>query len=234
MAKKDVPQIGAQRRERLGTRYAKRLRQAGQVPGVVYGHKENPVHVALNRDEFEDLLHHGAHLLNVATDATTEPCLIKDVQYDYLGTEVVHVDFTRVDMGEEVEVELEIELTGEPAALEEEGAILSQQLNSIVVKCRADSIPEKLTHDVTGMTGDTPLTVADLQLPKGMATDVDPEQVVAQIQIMQEEPEEEVAEEAAEGEEPEVIGKAEGEESGEEGAEQAGEGGESGGEQSES
>jgi large subunit ribosomal protein L25 len=212
MAKKDLPKLGAQQRERLGTRYAKRLRDTGQVPAVVYGHKQAPVHVAVDRWQFEDLLHHGAHLLNVATDSTAEPCLIKDVQYDYLGTHVVHIDFTRVDMSEQVEVELEIELTGEPEALNEEGAILSQEMNSIVVKCRADSIPEKLTHDIGALTGDAPLTVADLQLPSGMTTDIDPETMVAQIQVMQEQPEEEVTEEAAEGEEPEVIGKAEGEE----------------------
>ena len=226
MAKTEVPKLGGEVRQKLGSRYAKRLRDAGRVPAVVYGHKQDPVHIAVDRDKFEDLLFNGAHLLNVATDSTTESCLIKDVQYDHLGTQVVHVDFTRVDLSEQVDVELEIELTGEPEALQEEGAILSQELTSIVVKCRADSIPENLTHDITEMTTDTTLTVGDLQLPAGMTCEMDPEAMVAQIQVMHEEPEEPAAEEAAEGEEPEVIGKED--EAGEGEGEAAGESAEGG------
>jgi large subunit ribosomal protein L25 len=211
MAKRDIPEISAQKREKLGTRYAKRLRQQDQLPAVVYGHKQDPVHIAVDRWTLEDMLHSGAHLLKVKLDAHTEPCLIKDVQYDYLSLHPVHADLTRVDMSEEVEVELEVELTGEAAGLSTEGASLDQQLNTLVVKCRADSIPEKVTHDISELQTDQTVTVADLSLPQGVSTDVDPETLVVQIQIMQEEPEE-VAEEAAEGEEPEVIGKGEGEE----------------------
>ena len=215
MAKRDIPKLGAEPREKLGSRYAKRLRDRGRLPAVVYGHKQDPVHVSVDAWHFERLLEDGAHLLNVELDSTTESCLIKDIQLDHLGSHVVHADLTRVDMSEQVEVELELELTGEPEALEEAGAILSQPLTSLAVRCRADAIPEKLTHDISELTQEGSVTVGDLKLPSGMETDVDPETMVAQIQIMQEEPEEEPAEEAAEGEEPEVIGKGEGEEEGE-------------------
>ena len=209
MAKRDIPKVQGERRERTGSRYSHRLRASGQLPGVMYGHKQDSVPVAIDYDRFNDLLAHHHHLLELQFDSKSEPCLIKEVQWNHLGTKVLHVDLTRVDMSEEVEVELEVSLTGEPAALNEEGAILNHPETSITVACRADSIPDALSADIEHLGIGDALTVADLQLPDGVRAVTDPETVLAQIQVMQEEPEEEEA--VAEGEEPEVIGK-EGEE----------------------
>ena len=222
MAKQEIPELDAAVRERLGSRYARRLREQGQLPAVVYGHQEQPVHIALDHWRFEYLLDHGAHLLRIALDSGHEPCLVKDVQYDHLGAHVVHADLTRVDLSEEVEVELEIHLTGEPAALSEEGAMIDQPLTTLTVRCRADSIPENITHDISELGEDEAVTVADLQLPPGVATDVDPETMVAQVQVMQEQPEEEAV--PAEGEEPEVVGKKASDEGEDEGAGESAEG----------
>ena len=218
MASREIPTLQGQRRERTGSRYAHRLRQQGQLPAVVYGHKQDNLAVTIDHRAFNDLVNRHHHLLQLQVDSTTEPCLIKEVQWNYLGTEIMHVDLSRVNLSEEVEVELEVELKGEPAALQEEGAILNHPETSITVACRADQIPESLTADISELqVGDT-LTVADLKLPEGVRAVTDPETVLAQIQVVQEVPEEE--EVAAEGEEPEVIGKAE---EGEEGEAEEGE-----------
>lgn len=213
MATRQIPKIQGQRRERTGSRYAYRLREQGQLPAVVYGHKQDTVPVAIDQRQFTDLIHQHYHLLELEFDSRSEPCLIKEVQWNHLGTQIVHVDLTRVDMAEEVEVELEVELKGEPAALQEEGAILNHPETSITVACRADQIPESLSADISELQIGDALTVADLKLPEGVRAVTDPETVLAQIQIVQEEPEEE--EVAAEGAEPEVIGKAEEGEEGE-------------------
>ena len=206
MASRKVPQVQGQRRERTGSRYAQRLREQGQLPAVVYGHKQDAVPVAIDHHQFTNLVQEHHHLLELTFDSQKEACLIKEVQWNHLGTQIVHVDLTRVDMSEEVELDIEVTLTGEPKALQEEGAILNHPETSITVACRADQIPEGLTHDISELQIGESVTVADLTLPPGVRAVSDPELMLAQIQIVQEEPEEEPA--VAEGEEPEVIGKA--------------------------
>lgn len=213
MATRQIPKVQGQRRERTGSRYARRLRAAGQLPAVVYGHKQAVEPVAIDYRQFSDLVSEHHHLLELEFDARTEPCLIKEVQWNHLGTQIVHVDLTRVNMSEEVELNVEVTLVGEPTALQEEGAILNHPETSITIACRADQIPESLSHDISELQVGESVTVADLKLPDGVRAVTDPETMLAQIQVVQEEPEEE--EVAAEGEEPEVIGK--GPEEGEEG-----------------
>lgn len=207
MATREVPKVQGQIRQRTGSRYARRLRESGQLPAVVYGHKQEAVPVAIDQRQFTHLVQEHHHLLELKLDAKAEPCLIKQVQWNHLGTRIVHVDLTRVDMSEEVELDIEVTLTGEPAALQQEGAILNHPETSIRIACRADAIPESITHNIGELGVGESVTVADLTLPAGVRAVSDPETVLAQIQVMQEEPEEEPA--VAEGEEPEVIGKAE-------------------------
>lgn len=216
MAKHEIPTVTSQPRPKLGTRYAARLRKEGQLPAVVYGHKQDNVPVTLDYRAFTDLLHHNVHLINLEVDSKREPCLIKDVQWDHLGSKIIHVDLARVDLSEEVDVEVEIVITGEPAALQQAGAVLSHPLDALEVRCRADEIPETITVDVGELGVNDAITVADLKLPEGVKAVTDAETVVAQITIVEEVPEE-VEAEAAEGAEPEVIGRGgEEEEEGEE------------------
>ncbi len=202
----DIPTLETTARDKTGSRYSARLREAGQIPAVVYGHKQDPVHVAVDAQVITGLLHENTQLVNAQVAGKTEPCLIKDIQWDYLGDHIIHVDLARVDLSEEVEVEVELELTGDPKSLQEAGAVLDHPLSTVTVKCRADAIPERLIHDISELTTDAPITVADLTLPAGVVAVTDPETIIAQVQIMAEIEEEEAVEaEAAEGE-PEVIG----------------------------
>ena len=101
----ETPTINATTRDQLGTRYSKRLRKTGRLPGVIYGHKANPVAISVDEKETLTVLKKGAHVINVAIDGKQpETCLIKDLQFGYLGDNVIHVDFARVDLNEEVAV----------------------------------------------------------------------------------------------------------------------------------
>lgn len=201
----EIPNITVEPRDRTGTRYASRLRKTGKLPGVIYGHQKDPVHVAVNAKELTGLIYDNAHLLQVKLLDATESCLIKDVQWDYLGKEIIHVDLTRVDLSETVEVEVGIELVGEPVGLKEEGAFLDNPVTEVSIECRADSIPELIEVDVSGLGVDQAITVADLKLPEGVKCTMDEDTVIAQVTIAEEEVE--PTEPAAEGTEPEVIGK---------------------------
>src|SRR5437588_12484323 len=127
-----APTVAARQRSELGSRANKRLRDAGFLPGVIYGHKEAVVPVTLPRKEVVGHLNHGAHLFDLAVDGRSEKVLVKEVQYDHLGIEVLHVDFARVSLDETVEVTVPLELRGEPKG-EAEGGVLTQVISELEV-----------------------------------------------------------------------------------------------------
>jgi large subunit ribosomal protein L25 len=198
------PTISAEVRDRTGTRYAARIRAEKKIPAVIYGHKKDPVHIAVDSKEMIALLHHNAHLIDINVAGKSEPCLVKDIQWDHLGSTVIHVDLARVDLSEEVDVEIEIELIGDAVGLKEVGAMLDQNSNTLHVKCRADAIPERLTHDVSEMTVGDSLLVSGLKLPAGVTATSDPDTLVAHLSVTKVAEEEEEVVEG--GDQPEVIG----------------------------
>ena len=202
MASKTI-QLKVSQRGELGSRANKRLRDKGMVPGVIYGHKEAVVPVTLNKKELVTHLHRGAHVFELGMDGKAETVLVKDVQYDHLGMEVLHVDFARVDLNETVTVTVPLELRGEPKG-EAEGGVLTQVISDIEVECLVTDIPDVIRHNVSEMGLDSVLHVKDIAFPSGVKPIPDGEQIVATVkEVLEATPE--VAEGAAE---PEVIGKA--------------------------
>ncbi len=210
----ETPTVEAQLRDRTGTRYARRLRNAGLLPAVIYGHKEDPVPVTVNAKEILRHLHHGAHVLEIKLDGgKTETCLVKDLQFGYLGDNVIHVDLARVNLDEEVHVQVHLHFVGEPAAIKTPGAILAHDLTELEVICKVNAIPEEIRVDQSQM--ESSFTVGEIELPPGVRAAVDADTLVAHISFVQEldtGEEADVADE--EGAEPEVITESkEGEES---------------------
>jgi large subunit ribosomal protein L25 len=192
----------AQARGELGSKKNRKLRQKGLVPGVVYGHKESIVPVTLPRKELSAYLAKGAHVFDLSVDGKSETVLVKEVQYDHLGIEVLHVDFARVSLTEKVTVTVPIELKGTPKG-EDEGGVLTQVISDLEVECVVTDIPEAIRHNVSDMGLDAVLHVKELTLPPGVRPLADEDQVVATLSVVADE-----EAEAAEGE-PEVIGKVE-------------------------
>lgn len=205
MAKKEIPKLTVENRPNLGSRYSARLRKTGKLPAVIYGHHQAPVHVSVNGGEIHDLLHKNTHLLEVVVDSKSEPCLVRDVQWNHLGSQILHVDLARVDLTERVTVEIEIELIGDAIGLKEPGAFLEQQMTSLEIQCLATEIPDNLKVDVSGLKVDEAVTVAQIKLPEGVTTKEDVDAIVAAIHIIAEEVVEVAAGDGAA--EPEVIGK---------------------------
>jgi large subunit ribosomal protein L25 len=199
-------------RSELGSRANKRLRDAGFIPGVIYGHKEAVVPVTLPKKEVVNHLHHGTHLFDLSLDGKNEKVLVKEVQYDHLGMEVLHVDFARVSLDERVEVTVPLELKGEPKG-EADGGVLQQIVAELELECLVTEIPDAIRHNVAEMALGDVLHIKDLQLPPGAKALQDEDLIVATVKEIAEEAPAEVAEGAAE---PEVIGRKP--EEGEEGA----------------
>src|SRR3954462_15059166 len=159
-----APQVSAKMRTELGSRANKRLRSAGHLPGVIYGHKEAIVPVTLPRKEVVNHLNKGAHLFDLTLDGKSEKVLIKEVQYDHLGIEVIHVDFARVSLDEKVEVTVPLELKGEPKG-EKDGGVLQRIINELEIECLVTHIPDVIRHNVSEMALDDVVYIKDLKLP---------------------------------------------------------------------
>jgi large subunit ribosomal protein L25 len=197
-------QMSVQQRAQRGSRAAKRLRDTGLVPGVIYGHGEEVLPVTLPGIEVSRHLNKGAHVFELQVDGKQERVLVKDVQYDHLGSEVIHVDFARVNFDERVTVTVPLELKGEPKGAEE-GGVLTQVMASLEVECLVLEIPDAIRHNVSEMGLNDVLHIRDLKLPPGVKVMQDPEQIVATVKEVLEAAPTEVAEAGAA--EPEVIGR---------------------------
>ena len=215
MAKQAI-QVTAKARPELGSRANKRLRDAGLLPGVIYGHKEAVVPVTLPKKELLGHLSHGAHLFELSLDGKRESVLVKDVQYDHLGMDVLHVDFARVSLDERVEVTVPIELKGTPKG-EEEGGVLQQMLNDLEIECLVTDIPDAIRVTVDHLGVDDELRVKDIQLPAGVRALQDEDLIVAAVKTVEEEAGAPAAE--ADTAEPEIIGRKPEDAEGAEGAE---------------
>jgi large subunit ribosomal protein L25 len=202
----------AQPRETRGTRAARRLRQQGLVPGVVYGHKEATVSVAVPEDELTRAIRTGLHILDLKADGSTQTVLIKDVQWDALGKELLHVDFTRVAADERVVVTVPVEVRGTAPGLAE-GGVLDQPVHSLQVECLVRAVPESIRVPVGELHLGGMIHVRDLTLPPDVRVVADPDTVIVHVTAKQvvEEPAA-AAPAAAEAGEPEVIGRQKAEE----------------------
>ena len=207
MSKAETPTIAATPRERLGSRYSQRLRKTGKLPAVIYGHKANPVPVVIDEKETLIVLKHGAHVVNVTLDGgQPETCLVKDLQFGYLGDNVIHVDFARVDLNEEVEVNVHLRFVGVPESAKKPGSILTHPMTELPVICRVKDIPGEIKVDLSKM--EDIFTVGEIQMPPGVRTKLPAHHIAAQVSFIAEEvvATPEAADVAAAGAaEPEVI-----------------------------
>ena len=194
--------LKAQRRDVTGTRAARADRKLGMVPGIVYGHKQEPLSIRLNYHDLALELQHHHRLIKVQLDGKTDQLLIKEVQYDHLGDKIVHVDLTRVNLDERVTVAVAVELRGFPTGGDH--GILEQVHAEVELECLVTSIPESIRVSAAEFhVGDT-LTAADLELPAGTNLASPPDTVLAVVHaIVTAVAEEEVTEPGTE--EPELI-----------------------------
>lgn len=175
----------AKKRKANGTRACRRLRAEGEVPAVLYGHKEKTEAVQVSYEELEGALRHHGRMFELNIGHKKEPVLLKEVQYDALGTQIVHADFQRVAMDEKLTLEVPITLKGKPKV---EHAVLQQTLGAVEVECLPGDIPEEIIAQTADMEmGDT-VHVSDLDALEGVKVLTDPETIVAARQRRQPRP----------------------------------------------
>jgi large subunit ribosomal protein L25 len=188
-----------------GTRVARRLRQAGRIPAVIYGHKQEVVPITLSQDDVWHMIKAASHLAELDLGTKTETVLIRDVQWDNLGKEILHLDFARVSAEEMIETDVNIEIRGHAAGVAE-GGILEQLFHSLRVRCPAGAIPDSIKVDVSHVGVDQGIHVRDLSLPPNVSIDTDPDLLILHVVVRGTAPEPTAEAPAAEAvAQPEVI-----------------------------
>ena len=203
--------LDVQRRQGVGKRRAKRLRNSGYVPAILYGHGEEVVSLTVETDAFRTALRHGSKLVKLK-GAVTGNALIRELQWDPFGSEVMHVDFMRVRADQRIEVEIAVELRGEAPGVKE-GGIVEQVTREVKIEVLATAIPDKLHVNINDLGLEQTRTANQIEdLPAEAVLTSNPEAIIVQCVLPVEEAEEVEVGDAAE---PELIGGKTDEETGE-------------------
>jgi large subunit ribosomal protein L25 len=190
-------------RQGRGTRQSRRMRDNGKIPAVLYGHGEATVSLAVGHDALATVLRHHSRLVDLK-GGVNESALIREMQWDPFGIEVLHVDFARVSADERIEVKVSVELRGTAQGVNE-GGVIEHLLHEVTIECLATAIPDRIQVKINTLNKGDHITVAQLELPAGVTMITDAEAIVVQCVEAAQEPEEAAA--ITETVEPEVIGR---------------------------
>lgn len=184
----NAPTLTARQRERVGSRYAQRLRGRGSLPAIVYGHGQDPLSIEFNAHEANLHFAKGERVFVLHLEgAKDEYVLLQDLQFDHLGTEIIHADFRRVDLAERVEVSVPLVFVGTARGLKTPGTLLIHPVTHLELECAVTNLPDLLEVDISGLDVHEHLTAAQIPLPKPtMKLRTPPETVVVGVVIKSE------------------------------------------------
>lgn len=174
------PTLKATKRTEFGKGAARRLRRAWQVPGVIYGgHLEENIHFSVPLLDIQAIVrNHGVNaIIQMDVEGETQLTMVKHVDQNVLTLDIDHIDLLAIKRGEKVEVEVPVELEGEPAP----GTLAVQDAYELLVEADVLNIPETIVVSVEGLEVDTKILASDISLPGDVTLAADPETLVAAI-----------------------------------------------------
>lgn len=208
-------------REETGKNSNRRLRASGQIPGVVYGAGRDTVPIQVDRTKILEMLRTGSgentvFLLKRAGTDQSRHAMIKDMQIDAVSRRILHIDFQRVLLDQKIQVEVPIEIVGEPVGVKTDGGLMDFVTRILNVECLPTKIPDSILAEVEELHIGEHLEAGQLELPEGVVLLDEETKVIVSIShraIAEEETEDEgegLIE--AEKDEPEVIARGKDEE----------------------
>ena len=171
--------VVAELRENFGKGFARRLRAAGKIPAVIYGHGTEPQHVALPGHQVALLIRRANALIDLDIAGKGQLVLVKDVQKDPVRQIIEHLDLIVVKKGEKVQVDIPVHVEGESAA----GTILNQDATTVSLEVEATHIPERVTVSVEGLEEGAQILAGDLELPKGASLITEADVLIVAIAV---------------------------------------------------
>ncbi len=175
--------LKAERRQGAGKGAARRLRAAGRVPAILYGHGVEPTPLSVDERELYHLLHAGGGtsvLVDLVLDGTEHLALAREVQRDHIRGRYLHVDFFAVRRDVDVRVSVPVRLVGEAPGVKQ-GGLLEHHLWELQVHCRPDRVPEAVEADVSRLQIGDALRVGDVAPPEGVTILTDPEEAIVSV-----------------------------------------------------
>ena len=163
--------LGAELRSDRGKGVARKLRAAGRVPGVIYGHGRDPQPLSVNAHELTLLLEKFSFqstVIELSFDGKTAKTLIREIQRHPFKKQYVHVDFQELVAGEKVTVKVPIHYVGVPEGVRVGGGVLDQIMHELEISVDPSSIPARIDVDVTALTIGHPIHAGDVKLPAGV------------------------------------------------------------------
>ncbi|MBL6635028.1 MAG: 50S ribosomal protein L25 [Ilumatobacteraceae bacterium] len=154
-----------------GSAESRRIRREDRIPAVVYGKGMEPISISVNRRDLRVALSGTAGMntiLDLTVDGTVYPSIVKDMQRHPVRRTVAHVDFIQIDLSEEITVSVPVRLEGEAKQVAMNNGLVDQQMMEIQIRTTPRSIPDELVIDISDMTVNTVITVADVPLPNGV------------------------------------------------------------------
>jgi len=163
--------LNASIRNDRGTGVARKLRQSGNVPAIIYGHGREPQSLAINTREVERLLgtiSAGSTVIELNMDGTTARTLIREIQRHPFKRSILHIDFQELVAGEKVTVSVPLRFTGTADGVRNSGGILEETMHQVHVRVDPSLIPDHIDVDVTPLTIGHSFHISDLKLPEGV------------------------------------------------------------------
>ena len=197
--------LKALRRNGAGKSVARKMRQAGQTPAVLYGGDEEPVHLGLNTHD-ADYLFRSISVENTIVNLEVEgekgsvQTLVREIQTHPWKETLLHVDFLRIQKGVAVDVEIPLQLVGTPEGVRLEGGSVEQIIYEIPIRCIPSKIPEVIEVDVSGLNVGDVIHVSDVEFDKDIEVTIAQERTICSVAAPKAE-EEVVVEDEAEEEE---------------------------------
>jgi large subunit ribosomal protein L25 len=183
-------EVTAQTRKLQGTGASRRLRNAGKVPGIVYGGKKDAQPIEIDHNSiFHQLRDEKFHasILTLALDGAKEQVLLRAVNMHPFRMQVQHIDFQRVSADEKIHMKVPLHFVNAEVspAVKEQGGMVSHVMNELHIRCLPKDLPEFIEVDLSGLTINHSLHVRDLKLPEGVEVAIrageNPSVVTAQI-----------------------------------------------------
>lgn len=204
--------LEAELREGKGRAKAKDLRDSGYLPSVVYFHGKDALSIKVSKSALLKLVHQhrlGSSIVNIKIKddkkAKGRPCLIKEIQYDPVHEDIIHIDFNEISLTEAIKVNVPIETKGEAVGVKQEGGSLEFILWEVEVECLPTNIPKNIQVDVTALKLGEAIHIKDIVFPSGVKPSNDPMAIVLHVAAPMKEVEPTEAVEGETKQEPEVI-----------------------------
>lgn len=175
----DDTRVVAEHRDSFGKGAARKIRAAGKVPAVIYGHGGEPQHVSLPGHQVSLILRKANAVLELELDGKTQLTLVKDVQKDPVLQIIEHLDLIAVRKGEKVEVEVPVHVEGEPFP----GTLVQVELATVRLEVEATHIPERVVVNVEGAEEGTQVHAREITLPTGASLIDEPDLLILHITV---------------------------------------------------